>query len=86
MGINDLICLGLLAMFVGLANATDTSIWGKFNKILGEKKMLLSFESADVFGNTMQGETELFGRNHLSCFTYDNGAAFGESPLHPHMA
>ena len=65
-------------MFVGLVSSSDTSVWAKFNKILGEKKMFLSFESADVFGNTMQGETEMFGKNHLSCFTYKNGEAFGE--------
>ena len=76
--------LGLLGLFsvlpspVSCADSGDSSVWGKYNNALGAKKMLTAFESADVFGRSIQTETKLVGRNQLSCFNYQNGAEFAK--------
>lgn len=68
----------LLGCWFSPATCIDSSIWSKYSKMMGEGKMLKSFESADVFGRSILTETQLTGRNHLSCFNYENGAAFAK--------
>jgi hypothetical protein len=62
-----------------LVAAHSANVFEQYVSILGEKKMLTSFESAEIFGQSIQDTPTLVGRNHLTCFSYQGGADFGKT-------
>lgn len=67
----------ILGFCIESVNCIDT--WGHYETVVGEKKMRIAFESESIFGQSIQNEINLVGRNQLSCFNYEDGSNFGES-------
>jgi hypothetical protein len=61
-----------------LVAVVSADVFDKYVSILGEKKMLSSFESPEIFSQSIQETPTLAGRNHLTCFSYKGGADFGK--------